>query len=77
MKKTVDYSRNRLQMGDLLKSMNVSIKDDFSDIEHKKLKKYLENYMTNGSCNLIQMDLKKFYLVLQGSDEVSYLYQYF
>lgn len=77
MKKTVDYSGNRLQMGDLLKSMNVSIKDDFSDIERKKLKKYLENYLISGSRNLIQIDMKKFNLILKGSDEVSYLYQYF
>lgn len=77
MKKTIDYRQNNLQMGDLLISMNVSIKDDFSDIEREKLKSYLENYMRSGSCSPIRIDMNNFYLILKGSDEVSYLYQYF
>lgn len=76
MKPTIDYCQSNFQMGDLLKSMNVSIRDDFSDFERKKLKNHLEYYMTSGSTEPIKIDLKKFYIRIKGTDEASYLYQY-
>lgn len=73
----INYFYSEKQMGDLLKSMNVSIKDDFSDEEREKLRKYLESYMTSNACHKsVKIDLKKFYLVIRGADEASYLYQY-
>ena len=56
--------------------MNVSIRNDLLDCERQKLKKHLENYMMNGFCNPIKIDLIKFYLVIKGADEVGYLYEY-
>lgn len=76
IKKTVEYNKSNLQMGDLLQSMNVSIRNDLLDCERQKLKKHLENYMMNGFCNPIKIDLIKFYLVIKGADEVGYLYEY-
>ena len=76
MKERINYIQSDKQMGDLLESMNVSIKRDFSMEERLQLQKYLEDYMTKNRCDEIAIDLKTFYLVVKGTDEVSYLYQY-
>lgn len=76
MKENIDYSQSEKQMGDLLTSMGVSIKADFSDEERKDLRRYLEQYMSSDACHPIQLDMKKFVLIICGADEASYLYQY-
>lgn len=77
MKKVVDYFFSPYQMGDLLQSENVSIRNDFSDAEQENLRKYLEEYMSGSYENKsIQIDLKKFCLILRGADEADYLYEY-
>lgn len=76
MKEIVDYAKSEKQMGDLLTSMGVSIEKDFSDEERRKLRRYLEQYMSSDACHPIQLDMKKFVLIICGADEASYLYQY-
>lgn len=76
MKPTIDYYYQNQPMGDLLNSMGVSIQNDFSDKEIEKLKNDLEHYMSSDGESKMTIDLKKFYLVIKGADEVEYLYQY-
>lgn len=77
MKETIDYSKSAKQMGDLLISMGVSIENDFSDEERKDLRRCLEQYMSSNACRRpLTLDMKKFYLIICGADEASYLYQY-
>lgn len=76
MKQTIDYVQSEMQMGDLLETMEVSIKNDFSVKERMQLKKSLEDYMSGKADKSLTIDLKKFLLVVKGSDEASYLYQY-
>lgn len=78
MKERVDYHSIEQSMGELLCSMNVSLEKDFSHSERNKLKQHLESYMkrvgSHGS-EPLSLDMKRFYLEIQGSDEASYLLQ--
>ncbi len=76
MKQTIEYYNQNKQMGDLLISMGVSIRDDFSNKELNDLRMMLEEYMSGDSKSKITIDLKKFNLVIKGADEASCLYQY-
>jgi len=78
MKKVVNYHSFEKSMGELLIAMNVSLDKDFSEAERNKLKTHLESYMkrigSNGS-EPLSLDMKGFYLKIQGVDEASYLLQ--
>lgn len=77
MKPTIDYSASEMQMGDLINSMGVSIRNDFSDNERAAICKRLKKYLY-GSCNKpLKVDLKKFVLSIIGADEAGHLIQYF
>lgn len=75
---SIDYIDSPYPMGELLEVMGVSIKEDFSTVERKKLATYLADYMS-GKCgsDQVSIDMKKFFLIIKGADEASYLYQYF
>ena len=76
MKPTIDYNNNSLQMRDLLREMGVSFRKDFTTKEQEALRKQLINYMKKPGEGGIKIDLKKFFLVLNGPDEAGYLYEY-
>lgn len=78
MKERVDYHSFGKSMGELLYSLNVSLEKDFSHSERNKLKQHLESYMKrvgNQGCDPLSLDMKDFYLEIQGADEASYLLQ--
>ena len=72
----IDYARNPNQMGDLLIVKGVNIKHDFTVEERAILRKKLERYMKHESDQFLEINLKKFILLIKGSDEASYLHQY-
>lgn len=74
--KIVDYAVSEYGMGDLLRAYGISLKEDFTEKERKKLRKKLEDYMIRSEGEKLHIDLKKIVLVIQGADEASYLYQY-
>ena len=74
-KPKIDYAIQFQQMGDLLNCFNVSF-SNWRNQEKNKLKKQLEQYMGCFSQSAITIDLKTVRIVIQGSDEASYLYQY-
>ena len=77
MKPVIDYANTDLQMGDLLLSMGIFIRSDISLWRRKRLIKRLERYMSgNECCKEIKLNMGKFFLVIKGSDEASYLYRY-
>ena len=74
----VRYASQEKQMGELLAAHDVSLKSDLSEQEYLELREILEQYLTNGKLwnESIQLNLKKFCLILCGPDEVSFLYEY-
>ncbi|HCW74725.1 MAG TPA: hypothetical protein DHM90_14140 [Clostridiaceae bacterium] len=76
-KDTVNYYSSPYQIGDLIEKMGLKIKEDFSEFERKELKKHLEGYMRGEyESDEIKIDMKKFFLIIKGADEASYLYHY-
>lgn len=77
MKPVIDYANTNLQMGDLLLTTGISFSNDIPMWRRKILIKQLERYMSgNECCNESKLNMGKFFLVIKGSDEASYLYQY-
>lgn len=78
MKERVDYHSFGKSMGELLDAMNVSLERDLSYSERNQLKQHLESYIkrvgSHGS-EPLSLDMKDFYLEIQGADEASYLLQ--
>lgn len=73
-KKIISYHSENLQMGDLLKRMNVSFQRDYSEAQREDLRNFLEAYMLCGENDLCIIDLRNFFLKIRGADEASYLY---
>ena len=73
--KKMDYYYQNLQMGDLLESQGVCF-GNFTNYEVRKLRKKLENYLSSGSEEQIEVNLKTFILVIMGADEAALLLNY-
>ena len=72
----IEYATSAWGMGDLLMKNGVSLKEDFTERERKRLRKKLEKYMIRADGKKLHINLKIFILIIQGEDEASYLYQY-
>lgn len=78
MKPIIDYAQSGMQMGDLIRSQGVSLKQDFSPDERREIRRQLEYYLSS-TCGdkPVIVDLKKCYIRIKGYDEAGYLLQYF
>lgn len=77
MKELLDYNEYMCSMGELLQAKDFSFDRDYTPAERIKLKEQLENYiyeMGGSGSRAVAIDLKKFYLKIQGADEASYLF---